>query len=134
MLSSNGSIGNLLFDSDKHFEFYSCNYMRYEIHKHWDRLKEISKLTDDQLEISYIQVLSKINFINEDLIGEEIWLAAESLTKGIDVDDTDFVAMTLFLKGYLWTGDKALYKGLKKLHFKRALNTTDLSELRLSRM
>jgi predicted nucleic acid-binding protein len=39
LLNSNSSIGDLLFNSGKHFEFYSCNYMRYEIQKHWERLK-----------------------------------------------------------------------------------------------
>ena len=53
LLNSNGTIGDLLFNSDKYFEFYSCIYMRYEIHKHWERLKKISKLSDRQLEISY---------------------------------------------------------------------------------
>lgn len=41
ILNSNSNIGNLLFNSDKHFEFFSCSYMRYEIHKHWNRLKKL---------------------------------------------------------------------------------------------
>ncbi len=34
LLNSNTKIGDLLFNSDKHFEFYSCSYMRFEIQKH----------------------------------------------------------------------------------------------------
>ena len=49
LLNSNGTVGNLLFNSDRHFEFFSCSYMRYEIQKHWVKLKKISKLTDKQL-------------------------------------------------------------------------------------
>lgn len=60
LLNSNGSIGDILFNSDKYFEFYSCSYMRDEIHKHWERLKKISKLSDQQLEISYTQILTKL--------------------------------------------------------------------------
>ena len=59
LLNSNGNIGDLLFNSDKDFEFYSCGYMRYEIQKHWERLKKISKLTQENLEISYTLVISK---------------------------------------------------------------------------
>ncbi len=40
LLNSNSTIGELLFNSDKQFEFYSCSYMRYEIQKHWERLKK----------------------------------------------------------------------------------------------
>lgn len=30
LLNSNSTIGDLLFNSDKYFKFYSCSYMRYE--------------------------------------------------------------------------------------------------------
>ncbi len=130
LLCSNSTYGDLLFNSDQHFEFYSCNYMRYEIHKHWDRLKKISKLTDDQLQISYIQILSKLKFINEEIIPLEIWLTSEEITKGIDIDDTDFVALSKFLKASLWTGDKVLYQGLKNHNFNKLLNTAELLKIR----
>ena len=130
LLNSNSNIGDLLFNSDKHFEFYSCSYMRYEIQKHWEKLKKISKLSDKQLQVSYTQVLSKLKFINEEIIPVEIWLSSEEITKGIDIDDTDFVTLAKFLKATLWTGDKVLYNGLKKLNFKKLLNTTELIALR----
>lgn len=133
LLNSSGIIGDVLFNSDKHFDFYSCNYMRYEIQKHWERLKKISKLSEEQLQLSYTQVLAKIRFINEEIIPVNIWLASEKLTKGIDIDDTDFVALTKFLKAGLWTGDKVLYKGLKKLHFKKLFNTAELMAFRTSK-
>src|SRR6185312_9236460 len=117
LLNSNHTIGDLLFNSDKHFEFYSCSYMRYEIQNHWERLKRISKLSEEQLQVSYMQILSKLKFINEEIIPAETWLASEEVTKEIDIDDIDFVALTKFLKATLWTGDKALYNGLKKHNF-----------------
>jgi predicted nucleic acid-binding protein len=107
--------------------------MRYEIQKHWERLKKISKLSNEQLQVSYTQVLSKLKFINEEIIPMETWLASEEITKGIDIDDTDFVAMTKFLKATLWTGDKVLYNGLKKIGFKKLLNTTELLALRTTK-
>lgn len=131
LLNSNSTIGDLLFNSDKHFEFYSCNYMRYEIQKHWKKLQKISKLSDEQLQVSYTLVLSGLKFINEEIIPLKTWLAAEQLTKGIDIDDTDFVALTKFLKGTLWTGDKVLYNGLKEINFKKLVNTTELVALRM---
>ena len=126
LLNSNGNIGDLLFNSNKDFEFYSCNYMRYEIQKHWERLKKISKLTEEELEISYTLVIAKLKFINEEIIPVETWLAAEQITQPIDLNDTDFIALTKFLKANLWTGDKVLYRGLKKLNFKKVYNTAEL--------
>ncbi len=133
LLNSNSNIGDILFNSDKHFEFHSCSYMRYEIQKHWERLKKISKLSDEQLQVSYLQLLLKLKFINEEIIPTEIWLAAEKITKNIDADDTDYVALTKFLKATLWTGDKVLYNGLKKTNFKKILNTAEILALRLAK-
>jgi predicted nucleic acid-binding protein len=130
LLSSDNTIGNLLFNSDKHFEFYTCTYLRFEIHKHWERLKKLSKLSEEELQISYNQVLLKLKFINEEIIPQETWLVSEKITKDIDIDDSDFVALTKFLKATLWTSDKTLYNGLKKKGFKKLLNTSELLALR----
>jgi predicted nucleic acid-binding protein len=48
---------------------------------------------------------------------------------GNDVDDSDFVTLTKYLKGKLWTGDKILYDGLKNRGFKQVLNTTEIAKL-----
>ena len=88
--------------------------MRTEIEKHWDKLKRISKLSDKELQESNYQLLKKIKFVNESLIPEKTWIKAESLVSDFDIDDTDFVALTKYIHGYLWTGDKELYIGLKR--------------------
>lgn len=104
--------------------------MLYEIRKHWERLKKISKLTDFELQTSYDKLLIHLTFINEQLIPENIWRASETFVADIDIDDTDFVALTKYLKGILWTGDKPLYNGLKAKRFRSAYNTADLIKLR----
>ncbi len=94
------------------------------------RLKKISKLTDLELETAYDKILTKITFINEELIPEAIWQKAEILVAFIDVDDIDFVALTRYLKAILWTGDKQLYEGLKAKRFRTVYNTADMVKLR----
>ncbi|MEO6833251.1 MAG: PIN domain-containing protein [Chitinophagaceae bacterium] len=96
--------------------------------------EKIAKLSEEQLQTSYALVLSKLKFINEEIIPVEIWLASEEITHKIDVDDIDFVALSKFLNASLWTGDKVLYNGLKSLHFKKLLNTSELLELRLKKI
>jgi predicted nucleic acid-binding protein len=100
--------------------------MQYEIEKHWDKLKRLSKISDSALNEVRFKVYSKINFINEELIPEKIWLTSEKLVSDIDTDDIDFVALTKYIKGYLWTGDKHLYKGLKQKNFTRVFNTPEI--------
>jgi predicted nucleic acid-binding protein len=133
ILNTNGSIGDLLMNSGKMLDFYSCDYMRHEIQNHWEKLKKISKLSEEELSNSYFQIASRIHFINESLIPGEVWQRAKAYTKDIDIDDTDFVALTLYLKGSLWTGDKELYNGIKAIGFKRIFNTDELKAHRASR-
>ena len=133
LLNTNGTIGDLLMNSGKAFDFYSCDYMRYEIQNHWKKLQKISKLSDKELSDSYFQITSRIHFINESLIPGEIWRKAKNYTKDVDIDDTDFVALTIHLKGSLWTGDKELYTGIKAAGFKRIFNTEELKAYRKER-
>jgi predicted nucleic acid-binding protein len=107
--------------------------MQHEIDKHWGKLKRISKLSENQLEEARFKVFSKINFINEELIPSKTWLFAEQLTSNVDIDDTDFVALSKHLKGYLWTGDKKLYSALKRKKFRQIFNTSDLVSYRKSK-
>ncbi len=130
LLNSQGTIGDLIFNSDNIFEFYSNRYMRFEIRKHWNKLKNISKLTDDEIEIAYEKMLTKLIFINEELIPQNDWEKAEILVEGIDLDDSDFIAVTRYLKGGLWTRDKPLYDGLKAKRFRAIYNTQDMIKLR----
>ena len=107
--------------------------MRNEIEKHWSKLKRISKLSDTELDESRFRIFSKINFINEELIPAKTWIAAAEIVEHIDIDDSDFIALTKHLKGFLWTGDKELYNGLKKKNFKRIYNTAELLALRTAK-
>jgi predicted nucleic acid-binding protein len=130
ILNTNGTIGDLLFNSKDIFEFYSCNYMRHEIEKHSKKLKSISKLSDKQLEEAWSKIIERISFINEELIPEKIWISSDILAKDIDAQDVDFIALAKYLKGRLWTGDKELYNGLKKKDFNLVVNSSELAQLR----
>jgi predicted nucleic acid-binding protein len=129
LLRTDTTFGQIIFNSDGLFEFYSPQYMREEIQRHWGKLIKISKLTEQQLSESYYTLLTKISFINEEIIPQKIWEDAESISLDIDVDDSDFIALTKYLKGKLWTGDKILYDGLKNRGFKQVLNTTEIAKL-----
>lgn len=90
---------------------------------------KLTKLPDDELAELEGLVTSKIIFIDERLLPQELLLKTETLLKSIDPNDTPFVALTTHLEGKLWTSDMQLYKGLKSKRFKDLLLTADLSFL-----
>ena len=127
ILNSSSGIGKILLSSKKHFQFYTCNYLRTEIHRHRNKLLKLTQLTEKDLADLETLLTININFIDERLLPPELLLKTEALLKSIDPNDTPFVALTTHLEGWLWTGDMKLYRGLKLKHFKEIISTTDLS-------
>jgi len=62
-------------------------------------------------------LLRRLTVVKENLIAPSIRQQAYELCHDIDVSDTPFVALTLHEDGLLWTGDKALKKGLWEKDF-----------------
>ena len=130
LLSPNGTNAELIFNPRKVFQFYSCHYLKFEIRKHWSQIQQISKLTDKQLRGSLLQLFERIEFIDDKEIPISTWRQAEVTVQNIDLDDTDFIALTNHLNRFLWTGDLELYSGLRKKNYKRVFTTKEMLEFR----
>ena len=130
LLNTKSNIGDLMLNSDDNFVFYSCAYMRNEIEKHWEKLLKLSRLSNQELREAQYRIFKRIAFLIEEIIPGNIWLWAEKLVMEIDIDDVDFVAITQFLNGVLWTGDKELYEGLKLKGYDKVLNTSEMLQIR----
>ncbi len=126
LLNTNSRIGQILINRKNHFDFYSPEYVRFEIFQHKENIKSIGKLTEDEFIETYGLILRNITILNHSLIPPEIYRNAELLCKDIDIDDTIFVAVSDFTKGILWTGDMKLLNGLKTKGYKQVIKTDDL--------
>ena len=83
ILNTDSKIGNLLIDSENHYQFYTPDYLRYELIKHHKKLKIISKLTDEAIIEAKYRITKYIHFINVEIIPKDIWLEAEELVKDV---------------------------------------------------
>ena len=130
ILNTNGKIGDLLINSEKHFDFIAPYFLREEIRKHYERLMAISKLTIGNVLEAESQVCKDITFISEEQVSTANWSSAEKLVSDIDPKDTHYVAFSKQFHCKIWTGDKQLMAGLVKKGFKNLITTDELFKLR----
>ena len=130
ILNTNSKIGDLLINSKQHFTFIAPDFLRNEIRSHYSKLRKISGLTLEQIQEAEFQIYKDITFISEEQIQITHWIAAEILVEGIDPKDTHYIAYSKHFRCKIWSGDKALIKGLKKKDFTNFISTETLYLLR----
>ncbi len=130
ILNSSSLIGELLFNSEDQFDFYSPEFIEAELVKYSSKLRKATSMDDKQLNVSIQQVLKKIQLISTEVISPKHWMEAYQLALDIDEKDTPFIATTISLNAILWTGDKKLISGLRKKGFNDIINTQELLEKR----
>ncbi len=126
LLSANSRIGSLLMDSRSCYEFYSCKYLQKELYNHLPKIQKSSKLNDEQLFELLNLLESHIFFVDEALLPQAALLEAKDLVEDVDFDDLPFVALTIYLNGLLWTGDKRLINGLRSKGYQSLTTTPEL--------
>lgn len=126
ILNTNSKIGRILLQPKSRNNFYSTEQLLVEIKKHKKKLKKFSNCSEFELERIITLITNKIRFINVRLIPHDAFNFAENLTASVDVDDTEFVALTEHIKGKLWSGDKKLIHGLTNKGWKKFITTDEL--------
>ncbi len=126
VLNSNSRIARVLISGRRHFEFYSCEFLRVELIKHRPKLRKLTDLSEADLDEVIDKVTANIRYINEASLPASLLRRVEITLADVDPKDTPFVALARKLKARLWTGDKALVKGLMLSEAKLTITTADL--------
>ncbi|MHA4740025.1 putative toxin-antitoxin system toxin component, PIN family [Dyadobacter sp. MSC1_007] len=126
ILNTNSRIAQIILRPKTRLNFYSTDQLLAEIHEHKNKIQQLSKYSDTELDRIIHLITSKIRFINIHLIPKETFLKCEALAKDVDIDDTEFVALTDHCRGRLWSGDKELIKGLSKKQWDKFITTEEL--------
>ena len=129
ILNTDSLIARIILQPKSKLHFYSTDLLLLEIDEHKDKLKRLSGYSDFELDKTIKFITSKIRFINTNLIPSHILIVANDLLKDIDIDDTEFVALTNHIHGRLWSGDKNLQNGLFKKGWTKFVTTSDLYQL-----
>ena len=134
VIDTNSKISKIILQPRSKLNLYSTSQLQYELAAHWNKLKKLSNYSEIELHKVVTLIISKITFINVQLIPKSLFITAEKLTSDVDIDDTEFVALTDHIKGKLWTGDKELVKGLKGHHWNKLVSTEELYKIIVKRL
>jgi predicted nucleic acid-binding protein len=125
-LNVNSRIGQILLNGTKYYDFYAPEYIRFELIEHKERIKSIGKLSEERFVELYAMILQNIRTLNHSIIPVKSYQSAIEICKGIDLDDTPFIATNDYVRGKLWTGDIKLINGLVDKGYKRFITTSEL--------
>lgn len=126
VLNSNSRIARILIAGKRHFEFHSCAFLHAELLKHRPKLKMLTGLSAPDLDELIAKVTANIRFVDETTLSSWLILDTERVLANSDLKDVPFVALARKLRARLWTGDKALVRGLDPSSPKLAITTVDL--------
>lgn len=133
ILNTDNKIAQILLQPKSNLNFYSTEQLLSEIKEHTDKLKKLSGYSDNELGRVIELITKRIRFINVKLISAESYRIAETLAQDVDIDDTEFIALTEHLKAKLWSGDKELQKGLKKKGWEKFIFISELTGRKVRR-
>ena len=93
ILNTRSNIGQILTIGSKYFDFYTIDLLKTEILNHKTKIKKITGFSDADFYETYNLVNSKIRFVDDKLIPEDVLKLAYNLIYDIDEKDTVFVAL-----------------------------------------
>ena len=133
ILNTNSKIARILFLPRSRFNFYATEQLLKEIEEHKEKIKQIAGYNDHDINRLIKLITSRIRFINVKLISEASYRHAELLTHDIDIDDTEFIALTEHIRGKFWSGDKVLKRDLMKKGWNKFITTEELFDRKSGR-
>lgn len=123
-------VGNeaYILKSKGNTQFIAPDFLLEEIKEHWSSIEKFSVLNKVQLKNEFKTLKSKLKVVSIDEIPRKTLMEAYEIVKDIDENDTYFVAMHLFEKHKIWTGDIHLIKGLLKKGYDICVTTEELKK------
>ena len=127
LLSENSKAYKIIHQKSK-IQLISTDFVLDEIKNHISEVALYLKISDRKVKIMFNQLTENmIIFESRDITRKNV-LKAKEIVKDIDEDDAMFVALHLQKNHRIWTGDKALIRGLKAKGYDICITTDQLAE------
>lgn len=86
-------------------------------------MRTLTSLSTAELDEVIAKTTAHIHFVDEATLSSRLLLDTERLLATTDLKDVPFVALARKLRARLWTGDKALARGLERAHPNMVITT-----------
>ncbi|MEQ9098679.1 MAG: PIN domain-containing protein [Imperialibacter sp.] len=129
LLNADSRIARIILQPRSGLNFYSTHHLLTEIESHREKLRQLAGYTQEQYDDVFAQISNRIKILDVRLIPVALMKNALHLTRDVDVDDTEFIALTDHIKGKLWSGDKALISGMQAKGWDKFILSKDLLEI-----
>jgi len=127
LISPKGSTASVLKEKSN-IQFIAPGYLLMEVYEYWEKIAQSTTLSKKEMFEDFDFYRSKITFVNPVDIPKKCKDKAHEIVNDIDKDDAQFVALHLYKKHKLWTGDKALINGLKAKGYDICVTTAELRQ------
>jgi predicted nucleic acid-binding protein len=122
LLKEDNRYARALIKNEDDHDFYAVYFTIVELFKHKERIKQFSKLSEEDILEALYELIKHIHIINDNIISIPSWKEAMQLAHDVDVKDVPNVALTIELAAQLWTNDNELKKGLQAKGFNAFIN------------
>jgi len=127
LISPTGSIASI-FKEKSNIQFIAPDYLLVEVYEHWNKISKISPLSKKELVKEFDFYRKRISFVEIEKISNKYLNKAYEILKDIDPNDFYFLALYLYKKHKVWTGDKILIKGLLAKGYDICITTKELKQ------
>ena len=129
LINPAGKEAAIILDKNDKIDLIAPDIIYSEVLSKRNKIITGSHHTEITFEKSILFLFEAITVLSVDKFDPAILKVAEELTYSIDKKDMQYIAVTIFLEGLLWTGDLKLLRAIKRKGFSQIITTPDLEQI-----
>jgi len=127
LITPRGVVASVLAEKGR-IQFLVLDYVIEEVENHAQKIADISDKSKQQIITNFRKLIAGIGIIDKDEIPKKDLIEAKKIVQDIDINDAYFVALHLYKRHKIWTGDNALANALKKKGYNFCITTAELKK------
>ncbi len=128
-LDSKSDLYHLITSNFNKIDFVTPEFSLKEMITHQEKICKKSRKNIAIFKINLLAIHNCITVLSDDELTEKDINNAEIFSRQVDIDDTIFIAFALALDSLLWTGDRKLQNGVKRIGFTNIISTKELKDI-----